>query len=102
MEEQHVGLLDDLRSGYALTAQEHIGPRGPRCQVRDADWLQAMEAGELLVDAGPGVVAIDDVVGDAQPVGHFIGARFLGRTLASSHHSGHGAGASLPRLPPRP
>ncbi len=84
MEEQHVGLLDDLRSGHALTTQECIGPRRPWCQLRDADGLQAMEAGELLVDAGPGVVTIDDVVRDTQPVGHFIGGRFTRRTPGPS------------------
>ncbi len=68
VEEQDIGLLDDLRAGDPFAAKEDVSPRRAGRDVCDADGLEAVEAGELLVDARARVVAIDDAVGDVQPV----------------------------------
>ena len=69
MQHQHVGLLDDLAGLGALVPEQHVGgDRQLRRELGDQERLERVEAGELLVDAGCGVVSVDDRVGQLEPL----------------------------------
>ena len=64
------GLLQHLRAGDALGAEQEVGgDRAAGRDVGDDQGLELVEAGELLVDAGSRVVAVDERIGerDARP-----------------------------------
>src|SRR5271166_3673960 len=72
MEHEDVGLLDELRGGYLLVAQEHVDRDGWVSELRDEARFQLEVAGELLVDAKLRAKAIDESFGEPAPPGCFF------------------------------
>ncbi len=73
VQQQHVRLLDQLRGGNALTAEQHVRGQRRVTHLGRRERLQVPVAGELLVAASPGVVAVDEAGGQLAPPGDLGG-----------------------------
>ena len=92
VQHQHVGLLEHLGGADPLVAQQHVGgDRSLRRKLGDQERLERVEAGELLVHAGLRVIAIDDRVGQLEPVSAFRSVDPPG-----THRCGVDGGSSAP------
>jgi len=68
MEHQHICLLDHLCVAGSLGSEEQVGGnRTSRGRLGDDQRFELMEAGELLVDARVGVIAVEQGVGEFKP-----------------------------------
>ncbi len=68
VQHQHVGLLHDLRVLHPLPPEQEVGGDRPAGRdVGDAQRFEIEEAGELLVEAGLRVEAVDQRVGERPP-----------------------------------
>ena len=75
MKHQDIGLLEDLGSFYAFGSEEHVsGDRTFWSDVRDDQRLELSKPCELFVDAGSGVVPVNQCVCDFEPLAAFIRA----------------------------
>ena len=67
-EHHHVGLLDHLGPERHLAAEQQVGGHGAGGQGGGIDVVHLVEAGELLVEPGGRVEAVDQGVGHVAPV----------------------------------
>jgi hypothetical protein len=62
MGHEHVRLLDQLRPGHPVPAQQQVHRHRRGGDVADQQRLEAEKAGELLIPAGRWIVAVDQPV----------------------------------------